>query len=249
MIFRRIIFKWPWVILVIAAHVGCNGPLEGTPEPTPEPTATATPQPIVTSQLILDNACNNLSSLRSASFTIEHVEGGIEVFPGVIITRTHGSVRMPDEYQLTIEAEASGTYLEIRVINVSGHTYMTNLFTGQWQEVSTEVVPVQLANLGAKLGDLTKVLQDHQWEDTEIVGSENFYVISGLIKSDDLAPVFSASQLGSTLDIKLWVSEKNYLLKQIEISGPVLNTDTDAAVHIISLSDINEPAEIPNPIP
>ena len=126
---------------------------------------------------------------------------------------------------------------------------MTNLFTGQWQEVSTEVVPVQLANLGAKLGDLTKVLQDHQWEDTEIVGSENFYVISGLIKSDDLAPVFSASQLGSTLDIKLWVSEKNYLLKQIEISGPVLNTDTDAAVHIISLSDINEPAEIPNPIP
>jgi len=249
MIFRHIIFKWPWVILVIAAHMGCTGPLEGTPEPTPEPTATATPQPIVTSQLILDNAYNNLSSLRSASFTIEHVEGGIEVFPGVIITRTHGLVRMPDEYQFTIEAEASGTYLEISVVNVSGHTYMTNLFTGQWQEVSTEVVPVKLANLGAKLGDLTKVLRDHQWEGTEMVGSEGFYLISGKIKSDDLVSVVSSSQLGSTLDIKLWISEKHYLLKQIKINGPLLLTDTDAAVHIISLSDINEPAEIPNPIP
>ena len=54
MIFRPIIFKWPLVILVIAAHVGCTGPPQGTPEPT----ATATPQPIVTSRLILDNAYN-----------------------------------------------------------------------------------------------------------------------------------------------------------------------------------------------
>ena len=244
-IVRWTMIKPLWPILLVVAQMGCSDHQPMMPYPTP----TATPRPVITSQLVLDSAANNLSNLESSWFTMEHMENGIEVFPGVVINKIHGYLRIPDEYKFTIEAEASGTYLEVNVVNLSGRTYMTNLFTGQWQEVSNEVVPVRLDDFHVKLDDLTNNLQDHELEDSEIVGSENCYVISGSILSDSLAHLIPASQLGSELFIKLWVSQELFLLKRIQIDGRLLPTDIETSVHIISFTDINKPAEISNPLP
>ena len=240
-----------WPILLVVAQMGCSDhqPMMPDPTPTATPMPTATPRPVITSQLVLDRAANNLSNLESSWFTIEHMENGIEVFPGVVINKIHGYLRIPDEYKFTIEAEASGTYLEVNVVNLSGRTYMTNLFTGQWQEVSNEVVPVRLDDFHVKLDDLTNNLQDHELEDSEIVGSENCYVISGSIQSDSLDHILPAAQLGSEMRLKLWISQELFLLKRIQIGGRLLPTDIETSVHIISLSDINKPAEISNPLP
>ena len=244
MIVRCAMIKPLWPILLVVAQMGCADyqPMMSDPIPT------ITPKPVITSQLVLDRAAHNLSNLESSSFTIEHMENGIEVFPGVVINKIHGYLRIPDEYQFTIEAEASGTYLEVNVVNLSGHTYMTNLFTGQWQEVSNEVVPVRLDDLHVKLDDLTNNLEDHELDASEMVGSENFYVISGAIPSDSLVHLLPASQLGTKLRIKLWVSQEFFLLKRIQIDGRLLPTDIETSVHIISLTDINKPAEISNPL-
>ena len=250
-IVRWTMIKPLWPILLVVAQMGCSDhqPMMPDPTPTATPMPTATPRPVITSQLVLDSAANNLSNLESSWFTMEHMENGIEVFPGVVINKIHGYLRIPDEYKFTIEAEASGTYLEVNVVNLSGRTYMTNMFTGQWQEVSNEAVPVRLNDLHVKLDDLTNTLQDHELEDSEIVGSENCYVISGSILSDSLAHLIPASQLGSELFIKLWVSQELFLLKRIQIDGRLLPTDIETSVHIISFTDINKPAEISNPLP
>ena len=126
---------------------------------------------------------------------------------------------------------------------------MTNLLTGQWQEVSNEAVPVRLNDLHVKLDDLTNNLQDHELEDSEIIGSGNCYVVSGSILSDSLAHLIPTSQLGSELRIKLWVSQELFILKRIQIDGRLLPTDIETSVHVITLMDINKPAEISSPLP
>ena len=245
MIVRCTMIKPLWPILLVVAQMGCADHETMIFDPMP----TATPRPVITSKLVLDRAANNLSNLESSWFTIEHNENGIEVFPGVVINKIHGYLQIPDEYKFTIEAEASGTYLEVNVVNLSGRTYMTNLFTGQWQEVSNEAVPVRLNDLHVKLDDLTNNLQDHELEDSEIIGSGNCYVVSGSILSDSLAHLIPTSQLGYELRIKLWVSQELFILKRIQIDGRLLPTDIETSVHVITLMDINKPAEISSPLP
>ena len=245
MIVRCTMIKSFWAMLLMVTLIGCADHQSIIAKAT----ETAKPEPIITSQLVLDHAGHNASVLESAWFTIEDMGNGIEVFPGVVINRVHGYVQIPNEYKFTIEAEASGTYLEVNVVTLSGRTYMTNLFTGQWQEVSKEVVPVQLDNFHVKLDDLINNLEEHELEDVEMVDSENCYVISGTIQSDSLFHLLPVSQLGSTLRIKLWVSQELFLLKRIQIGGRLLPTDNETSVHTISLTDMNKPSEISAPFP
>ena len=102
MIVRCTMIKPLWPILLVVAQMACADHETMIFDSMP----TATPRPVITSQLVLDRAANNLSNLESSWFTIEHNENGIEVFPGVVINKIHGYLQIPDEYKFTIEAEA-----------------------------------------------------------------------------------------------------------------------------------------------
>ena len=222
--------------LFLVASVACGG----TPPPTPDPNV----DPVI----ILDQAISQLDQLKYASFLLDHPEGATELLPGLEMNRVYGVVANPDRFRFTVEAQVSGTYVETDMVVIADQAYMTNFFTGKWEEVGMELLPVNFANLGDTLSAILNSIQTPILLGTEKLGENRVYVVQGWVLSDDLSALVPNAAPGFNVVLDLWLDQSSGLLLQIVITGQVVSTDQTDAVRVLSLDDIDVPVEINPPL-
>ena len=198
---------------------------------------------------IMRRAVDQLLSLESAAFTLEHVAGTTEVLPGLEMTKAFGVVEIPRKFAVTVEAElaAPRTYIEIGVVTIDDTAYMTDILSGQWRAVSPSSLPFTLNDLGDTLAGVIDAVQE-----PELVGQDRrrgmeTYRIRGNIKSQDLALLVPGAGTGFDVGLELWLDRSNGLLHQALITGKVVPTDIDEAVRRLTLDEINVPVNITVP--
>ena len=193
-------------------------------------------------------AVEQLLALKSASFSLEHLEGSTVLVPGVLMTKVSGVVSIPDRFSVTVEAESQfpKSYIEISIITIGETAYMTGIFSGRWNQVSAAALPFNLSGLGKTLADIVEAVQNPRVIGEERLNGVDTLHIDGEIASQDLAKLVPGAGEGFPVGLEVWL-EPNGLLRQVLIVGRVVPTDALNTVRRLTLDDINQPVEINPP--
>ena len=223
-------------VLFLAISIGCGK--------TPTPTAELNVDP----EAILNQAIGQLNQLSYASFLLDQPQGTTELLPGLEMSRVYGVVANPDRFRFTVEAQVSGTYVETDMVVIADQAYMTNFFTGKWEEVGMELLPVNFADLGQTLSAILGSIQSPSLAGTESLGQRPVYLVQGRVDSGDLSRLVPNAAPDFNVMLELWLEQSSGLLLQVVITGKVISTDIADAVRVLSLDDIDVPVEITPPL-
>ena len=213
----------------------------------------ATQNPGATSKIdpapVLQQAVTQLLALKSAFFSLDHLEGSTVLIPGVLMTKVSGEVSIPDRFSVTVEAESESpkTYLEISIVTIEDTAYMTGIFGGGWNEISPDSLPFNLSGLGQTLADIVDLIQQPEVVGEERLNGVDTLHIGGQINSQDLSELVPGAGEGFSVGLELWLDRSQGLLQEVLIVGRVVPTDEPDTVRKLTLEDINQPVEIEAP--
>lgn len=196
---------------------------------------------------VLLGSVDRLMALQSAAFTLEHQVGTSELLPGLELNRVYGVAVIPDKFRFTVEAQIGGAYVETEMLVIDQRAYMTNFFSGKWEEVSMEVLPLNFADLGRSLADILQAVEAPTLEGTQTLRGHQVYLIRGRVRSEDLAVLVPQAGSGFALGLELAVDRSEGLLLQVLITGRIVATDTEETVRLLTLDDIDAPVDIQVP--
>lgn len=197
----------------------------------------------------LQQAVEQLLALESASFVLDHLEGSTVLVPGVLMTKVSGEVSIPDRFRVTVEAESEfpRSYIEISIVTIDDRAYMTDLFSGGWNQISVDSLPFNLLGLGQTLADIVDAIQASQAISEERVNGVDTLHIGGSIDSEVLSELVPGAGKGFPVGLELWLDRSQGLLQKVLIVGRVVPTDATDTVRQLTLEDINQPVEIESP--
>ena len=210
-------------------------------------TAAPTPQPQVDAHQVLRQSVERLLALESSAFALDHQEGTTVLLPGIEMTKVYGFVEIPDRFQFTVEAQVSNLFVKASVVVIGDEAYMTDFLTGQWREVSPEVLPFNFSNLGQTLADLIESVQAPRLVAVETLNDRLAYRIRGTGSSNDLSQLVPNAGSGFDVELELWIDQTEGLLRKVLISGRVVDTDVPESVRVLTLDDIDLPVQITAP--
>jgi hypothetical protein len=197
----------------------------------------------------MSQAVDQLLALKSASFSLDHLEGSTMLVPGVLMTKVFGEVSIPDRFSVTVEAESEfpKSYIEISIITIDDTAYMTDLLSGRWNQISPDSLPFNLLGLGQTLADIVDAVQSPQVLGQERLRDVETLHIKGQIASEDLSELVPGAGQGFPVGLELWLDRSQGLLQQVLIIGRVVPTDDENTVRELTLKDINQPVVIDPP--
>ena len=196
----------------------------------------------------MPQAVEQLLALRSATFSLEHLEGSTVLVPGVLMTKISGVVSIPDRFAVTVEAESEfpKSYLEISIITIDDTASMTDIFTGRCNKISATSSPLALTRLGHTLAPILDASPALPRVRAERLNGIDTVLIKGQIFSEDLSELVPGSAEGCPVELEFWL-EPDGLLRQVLIIGRVVATDGPDTVRKLTLDNINQPVEIEPP--
>lgn len=219
--------------LGLSATLSCSSPQKQ--EPTP--------------QEILDEAGNKLANLESVHFKLDAEGGAFTVGPGLAASSLEGDVLKPDRLHVKGKTNIGGMTLDLNIIAVGDQIYFANPLTRRWEKLS--------ANTGAKvprvLGSdgVARVLNSasnvRRNEDATIDGVTTYH-LAGELDPAALASIFGSSAGSSPVPGEIWIGKDDFLVRQIRLSGPLMENDAANVVRTIHLSRFDEPVLIEAPV-
>ena len=226
-------------LVVLSLVSACSS---GTPTEPPDGL------PGIDIELAMPQAVDQLLALKSAAFTLEHLEGSTVLVPGVLMTKIYGEVSIPDRFKVTVEAESEfpKSYLEISIITIDDTAYMTDIFTGRWNKISAGSLPFNLSGLGQTLAGIVESVQQPRAVRAERLNGIDTVLIKGQIMSENLSELVPGSAKGFPVELELWLDQDG-LLRQALIIGRVVATDIPETVRKLTLENINQPVVIEPP--
>ena len=194
-------------------------------------------------------AVGQLLALESAAFSLDHLEGSTVLVPGVLMTKVSGEVSIPDRFRVTVEAESEfpKSYIEINIISIDDTAYMTDIFSGRWNQISVGSLPFNLSGLGKTLADIVEAVEMPRVLGEERLRGVNTLHIQGEVASEDLSELVPGSGDGFPVRLDLWLDRSQGLLQQVHIIGRVVPSDAPNTFRELTLEDINQPVNIEAP--
>ena len=230
-----------WLILPLLLALLAYGCAEESPPPTLVPTATPTP---INPQAILGECGNAMSALASYRFHIEHNDnGGTPLAQGMTLTVASGSVRIPDRLAVDFSGTAGSFAVKGSLIAVGEEVYMTNPLSGEWHAVSSALNPLEFFDPSQGIADILAQVQDP----TLISQDASEYRIGGRLPAAALAPLFGETEPQSKVDVTLAIDRTRLFLTRARLEGRITPTEADGLVRTITLSVLDEPADISPP--
>ena len=228
-------------LLLIAVVLSCGNGVNNTP--------TTPPKPDIDVKDALRQAVVELLKLESVAFSLEHRTGTTILSPGLEMSKASGIVDIPDRFRITVEAEAAfpRSFVEISIVTIEDQAYMTDVITGQWREVSPDILPFSFAELGRTLAGIIDALDSPQFVSSERLKGFDTYQLIGQLQSEELAGIVPGAGEGFDVELELWLEQPRNLLRQVLISGKVVPTDLVDTIWVLTLDDINVPVEITAP--
>lgn len=237
------------LLLLMLAAVSCGG--EGaTATATPLPTPTPTPPP--DPGALLERAAGRVAAAESLAFTLEHIEGSAELAPGLLLTRAEGVANAPDSFRIALDMEVSGSFLELEVIGIGERAWMTNLFSGEWESVAPEVLPVRLDNAAAVFAGVLSSVESPRLAGSERVedaegGGYAAWRIEGTLPGSALAEVIPGALAEAALAATVWVDREENRLPRLQLDGPLLAGDVPEVGRVLTLEERRPAAQIVAP--
>lgn len=233
-------------LLLLLAGCGGGG---ATATPAPTPTPTPVPDPAA----ILARAAERVAAAESLSFALEHPAGSTQLSPGLLLNRASGVANQPNQFYIKLELETAGSFVELEVIGIGDKTWMTNLFSGQWEAVPSAAVPVRFDHAGQMFADIIAGVENPQLAGTERVedgagGSYDAWRIQGTMPGTALAAALPGTTLAAAaIPVTVWADQGETRLPRLELTGPLVAGDLPEVTRLLTLELQDPAAEIVAP--
>ena len=195
---------------------------------------------------MLEQAHRALLELEYCKFALSHSGDGTELFPGVTLSSIEGYLEFPDKSEFLVSAQLGSMLLETSVVMGNERAFMTDFFSGQWQEIPSDSLPIDVLYfreaLSAILVSLDEVeLQSDSTEESDLV------TINGTTNSSVLSDLLSGALPDDTVDAKVVLQKHTHMLSQITLTGKLVDTDGLDMVRTLTLDYIDMPLIIAGP--
>ncbi len=238
---KRIVYTL--ILIVSLLRVGC------APEPTVVPTPTPDPQAVAA------RAGTAMQTVQWLHFVLEG-DGSpayIDAEETLVFRRAEGDYVAPDRLQASVKVMAAGLVAEIQVITVQKKRWMTNLLTGQWEELPAgwELSPSALFD--AEVGIPHLMTQGLVAARTQVEGPAEFDDLDGAFwyltseTTGDQVHAMSGGLIPSgPAQLEAWIDPTTYLIHRIRLVLP--ESDPEQPMELtIEFSLFDEPLDIQPP--
>lgn len=241
------------LVAAAAARPGFRSAAAQDATPPASPIADGlTGEPEATS--LLRDAAEAMAALQTFQFEIETTRGQSTILQGLEVQTISGAVRRPVDFTATVAVSLPFGSIEVTAVSVDGRAYIEDpLSDGDWIELEGTEQAVALINPDTLILASIGVVQDARIDGTENIDGVETTRLAGTIDFAASAEQLSGgavelpAELSSEpIDLLIWIDDQKRVV-EIEIAGPLLETESDDVVRTVSFFGFNEPVDIEPP--
>ena len=118
---------------------------------------------------------------------------------------------------------------------------------GRWGETDPLALPFDFSELGLRLADIMRAIEEHTLIGEEMVEGAPVWRIGGVVDSGSFKGLLVNSSPGEPIKIDAWVGRDDSLLYQARVEGKLFSDDEPNAVRVLSMTAVDVPVEIEPP--
>ena len=189
-----------------------------------------------------------MSTIAYAAFDLDHDVGSSYLSGlGVHLESVAGHIAMPDRYSLKMEALTAdrNNYLSVGIVGIGGRAYMNLL--GRWGETDPLTLPFDFSNLGQRLADVMRAIEEPTVVGEEQVDTVAAWRIGGTVDSGAFKGLLVNASPGEPIKIDAWIGRNDSLLYKARVEGKLFSDDEAGAVRVLTITAVDVPVEIEAP--
>jgi hypothetical protein len=215
----------------------------------PAPTATPTPDP----KAVAARAGAAMAAVDSLHFSFQRdgAPAFVDAEESLAFRSAEGDFLSPDHMQATVKILAGAFVAEVGVISIGEQRWMTNLLTGQWEEMPAGWGLDPAAFFDPDLGIPSLMVNDlviSQLEgpvEVEELG-DNLWHLSGEVAGEQVAIMSGGLIPEENVILDVWIDAETDLIHRVHLLLP--DSDPEEPTEwIIEFSDFGQPVEIQVP--
>ena len=205
--------------------------------------ATPTPEPLSATD-VRDLAVEALGNVSSFAFSVEHEGPPTDLGGGLTLESASGTASMPGRARTLAKARVAALNIavELGIVQIGQDAYMQDPFSGVWREA--ESLPFSFHAINEAVADALVAATGVRLVEEPSDG----FVLEAALPSDALRALVPNAAEGLSLTVRVWVSQGDFLVSRIRLSGPILAGEGQDMVRVVEFSKYDEPVSIERPL-
>jgi hypothetical protein len=221
------------IVILAAMLIGCGGNKT-------ESTTTALAD-------VITQYSARMQTLTSYHFLLDQVGGGTPLALGVEMKKAEGDIISPDKLKTTLTGTVSGFTVQVQIISVGGVLKMTNPLNGQWETPSSSFSVLSIFDPHTGIAAILKGVANVSKLDDAQAGGVLCYHLNGTIQSENLSAITGSAITGTSITTQLWIGKDDLLVRNVQLTGQITETEVQGIVRTLSFSNFNESITIDLP--
>lgn len=206
---------------------------------------------------LLNAAAAAMTKLETFAFDLITTQGETTILEGFTLEEIRGVVRRPADFQTTVTVAMPFASLDLTAVSLDNEVWIELPQLGDsgggWTSLGSSDGIVSLLNPDVLILQSVRYIDDAviDREDdldgtdvTIVAGTVDFHGIATRLGGDQQELAGQIAEGPVTVDLAI---DGDKLIRKIEITGPILSSESDDVVREVTFSEFNEPVEIEQP--
>ena len=220
-----------YFLLIAAVLGGCGGD-SSSKDPSPES--------------IVERTTTETGAQKSFHFKLD-VENPAPSSSGLSLTFAEGDVVVPDRLQAKVAGTFNGIPITTRIVFAGPKQYLLNPLSKSWQSFSTKTSPIAFFSPAKGVLAAVKGATGLELDGTRTVGGVESYHLVGKVKARYVSDFLGNEPSEREADAEIDVGKDDGLVRQLTLSGRIVDDEPDEAKRTLTLSRFNEQVTIEAP--
>lgn len=203
---------------------------------------------------LLRESAAAMADLETFSFEIETVRGESTILQGFSVNMIEGAVRRPHDFTATVTVGLPIGSISLTAVGLDGSAWVQDpLNDGDWIALEGAEDITALINPDTLIVSSIGLIQNATIDGTEQIDGADSTRIAGEIDFSETSAKLSGGEMSlptqitaEPIPVLIWIDSDNRVL-EIEVSGPILTSESSDVIRDIRFFDFNEPVEIDQP--
>jgi hypothetical protein len=220
-------------------------------------TPVATPATASDAERLLTEAATAMTELDTFAFSLVTVEGETTIMEGLTLEEISGVVRRPTDFQTTVTVEIPFASLDLTAVSVNEEIWIELPAIGDggggWTSLGSSDGLLSLLNPDVVILQAVPYIDDAAIVDTGEIDGVAVTYVSGTVDFRSIASRLAGEETDLSTQlaegpVELMIAiDDEKLIREIEMRGPLLASEEEDVVRLVTFSDFNEPVEIEEP--
>lgn len=198
---------------------------------------------------VLKQAGPALAAVKTAGVELKFGPGA--TFFGLTVVSASGKVRLPADSQVSIKArQSSDSLIEVQVVTLEGHTYVTVPFLGVQEASGAQAAAVpsvgRIFDPSSGLPGILPQGRNPQLAGSAAVGGVDCWQVKARYTSEQVSRAVQPLSPTGDIDATLSIGKQDHLLRKALLAGPLFSADRRTTLEV-RLHDFDTPVVITKP--